>query len=712
MPAFNYTLSVTGDCTNVGDGVISLSPFGGTPPYTVEFISPITNIYIDVYNDPVVVGGLFADTYYVRINDSTLPENQEFYINIPVSNGVCATILNVNDSTCGINNGSVTGTSTSLYSSTNYYLYDLYDDLITSAVTNTSNVIFSNLSAGTYYMIAQDLGGCTGKTSSFIIEESNDFDFGLYVVPNSSCGGLPFGKIIVTGITGTAPFTYLWSNSQTGNTITGLTAGVYTVQVTDSSGCQKSKSGTVVNSPSMGLASFVPVPPSCLQNNGSLTLNITGGTGPYYYSANTGNFTISYSQSYTLTGISAGFYQFLVTDATLCTFQASANLAAQGGINSVTITVTNSSCSSENGSILISVNGGQSPYTYTLVYPDSTNQSVTNNLTTFEFVDLEGGTYTVFVQDSTGCLYEEEVTIIAESKYTISSQVTGTTCNIPNGSIKVICSSGYTLPLDYSLDGIQNIIDTNLSAITFSNVSSGQHTITVTDADGCVRTTQVFVPGSLQLNYTLYTTSCGSGNNGSITAFISSGTPPFNFQWSSNVPNNPQYITVNGLTGGTYNLTIVDSLGCSLTRTTTIECDSNSTTYQTYIMGSEEFIIESPTKCGLIQMLNEGFQDLIDSNYNCNLVSATFTAQVRVEPLGLSGSELFYTTTSLNVAPTDELWYTTITNLLLTVPGVSKVIVDGPNNVITIESSPNDTILVGQEIILEVKINYDINCAV
>lgn len=710
MPAFNYNLLVTGDCSSTSSGVISISLEGGTPPYTVEFISPYSDVYIDVYNDPVVVTGLYADTYYIRVNDSTLPDNLEYYINVPISNGVCATILNVYDSTCGLNNGSVTGTSTSLYSSTNYYIYNNDDVYINSAITNASTVEFLNLSADTYYIIAQDLGGCSGRTSSFIVEESDIFDFGLYVVPNSSCNGLPFGKIIVTGLTGVAPYSYIWSNGQTGSTITGLTSGTYTVQVTDGGGCKKTKSGVIVDSDPMGLALFEAVPPSCLDNNGQLTLNITGGTGPYYYSASTGDVKITYMQSFTLTGLSAGYFAFLVTDATLCTFQASTTLSSQGGINSVNITATNSNCGSDDGSILIVLDGGQSPYTYTLIYPDSTSLSVTNDLTAYEFTNLNGGTYTVFVQDGTGCSYQEEITIIAESKFNISTQVTGTSCNLLNGIISVECSSGFTLPLDYSLDGEQNIIDTTLTAVTFVNVSSGQHTITVTDADGCQRTKQVFVSGSEGINYTLYTTSCGSGNNGSITTFISSGTPPFSYDWSSNVQNNPQNITVNGLSAGTYSITIIDNNGCSLTRTTTIDCDSSSTSYQTYVMGSDNFIIESPTKCGLIQMLNEGFQDLIEGDYSCNLTSATFFAQVSVNPLGLFGSQFFYTTYSLDVAPTDEIWYTTITELLLSIPGVNTVTIDGENNVITIQTLPNDATLSGQEIRIEVKINYSINC--
>ena len=295
MAAFNYILQITGDCQSTGIGVINLIPTGGTAPYTVEWTSP--NLGQDEACLSSTRSGLYPNTYVLRVNDSTLPTNQEFYINVPVSSGVCASILGVQDTTCNFANGSVTGTSTSQYSSTNFYLYDMSNALIQSAVTNTSQVIFGEIDYGTYYMVAQDLGGCTGGTQSFIIDTSTEFNFGLYVVPNSSCGGTPIGKIIVTGQTGQAPFSYLWSNGQTGSTITGLTSGSYSVAVTDAYGCTKSEEGSVTNVNQIGLGIITSTSPSCFQNNGVINLTITGGTAPYYYSASTGNVLISYSQS-------------------------------------------------------------------------------------------------------------------------------------------------------------------------------------------------------------------------------------------------------------------------------------------------------------------------------------------------------------------------------------------------------------------------------
>jgi uncharacterized protein (DUF2141 family) len=709
MSPFYYTISITGDCSSLSAGSASILAYGGTPPYTVDWQIP--NLGSDVTTtSPSVRTSLSAGTYGVLVNDSTLPTNQQFYINVPISSGVCTTILGVQSTTCGLQNGAVTGSSSSNYSTTNFYLYSGNGNYITSAVTNISTVVFNNLSAGTYYLTTEDLGGCTGESQNFIIENSTPLSFGIQVVPNSSCGGTPIGRIGITGITGTPPFTYLWSNGQTGTTITGLTEGPYSVQVTDSLGCVASQSATITSISPIGFGVFTVVQPSCFAADGSITLQITGGTAPYFYSASTGNFTIQESTSWTISGLSSGSYSFLVTDCAFCTLNAGTTLLTPLGIASVTISSQGTTCSSDGGSIQVSLAGGTSPYTYTLIYPNGNTSNIASAQSSQLFNNLSTGTYSVAVQDSSGCSFMDEVTLFATDTYTISTEITGTTCNQNNGAILVTKSDGGQPPYDYSLDGTQNIIDSSLSAVTFTNVSSGQHTITVTDATGCTQTTQVYVTPSEPLDFSLYNTSCGEGSDGMLTALISTGTPPFQFYWSDNVVGNPQQIQVTGLTAGTYSLTVVADDGCSLTRTAVIDCSSLNVSYQTYVMGGEQFTIQSQTKYGLLQMLNEGFNDLTNDKVNCDLLSAVFGVKVSVNPLGLTTSQNFFTSTSLISAPSDNLYYDTVTDLLLTIPGIGGVSIDAINNQINISTKPDDTSLNGQEIVIELTIVYDIMC--
>jgi hypothetical protein len=708
MAQFDYTILVTGDCQSNYGGSISILPFGGTPPYTVEWVDPNLGTNT-ITTEPSIRTGLSSQAYAVRINDSTLPVNLEFYVNIPVSNGVCVVIDDSTGTTCGLNNGSITGSSSTNYSSASFYLYSGNGQFITSAITNTNNVVFGSLTAGTYNVGVLDLGGCSGLSETIVIEDSSEFDFDFYVVPNSSCGGDSIGKLYVTGETGPSPYTYLWSNAETTSFITGLTQGSYSVTVTNSLGCSVTKNAIVGVVNPVGFGNFVVTQPTCFSNNGVVVMTITGGTAPFYYSASTGYFEISYSSTFTISGLTAGQLSVKVTDSGFCTFTETTEILTPNGISSVSITGTNSSCSQTNGAILVSLQGGTTPYTYTLVYPTGDSSVVATLNSTNQFINLTAGTYSVFVEDSSGCSYTDEITIMTEDKFTISAQVTGSTCGLNNATVQVIKTTGGTSPYDYRLDTTSQIIDTTQSAVTFTNVSQGFHTVSVVDADGCTQSSNFYINYSEPISYSLYSTSCGTGSDGSITAFISSGVPPFTFNWSTNVPNNPQSITATGLTAGTYSLTVVDSTGCSLKRTTEIICSQSFVSYQLYVMGNEEFQLKSGTKCGLLQMLNEGFVDLTTGNDGCVLNSAVFFAKVSVDPTGTTYTNTFYTATTLNQAPSDNLWYNTIKDLLLSVPGIQQVTIDTLNNQITIQTTVGGP-LNNQIITVDVLIDYDIMC--
>ena len=698
---FDYTLNVTGAC-QTGFGAVLIEPLGGVGPYTFDWYNP--ELGLGAFKD-----NLPAGTYFVRANDSQLPVNNEFFINIIVSDCLCVSVLNVNSTTCGLDNGSVTGTSSSVFATTNYYLYTGDDTYITSAVTNTGTVEFTSLSAGTYYLYGFDLGGATGYSQNFIVQQSSPLNYGLYVVPDASCNTFPIGKIFVTGVTGTPPFSYLWNNGQTTSSITGLTSGVYSVQVTDFYGCQLTQNALVTEVEPVGLGAFTSVPPTCFEANGSVTIIITGGTAPYYYSASTGYVEISYATSLTISGLSSGNYSFQVTDAALCSFNATTSITSPGGISSVNVSTTNSVCSSTNGSITVQVIGGVSPYTYTLIDPNANTDVVTSNQTTEVFPNLETGTYTIFVEDTTGCVYSTEVTLIAEEKFTTSLSITGSTCGNPQGILDVTISSGATLPVTYSIDGTNNIVGSFLTTVTFSNVTVGQHLLSITDASGCTLSTPFTMTSTPAVDFSLYSTSCGSGSEGTLTAFITQGIAPYTFTWSNNIQGNPQNISVTGLTGGTYTLIVQDVNGCSLARQTSIECNAKCVTYQTYTMGSEVFNILSPTKHGINQILVEGFNDLTSGNTNCTLLSAVFTAQVEVQPQNTVISNTFYTGTTLVDVPSDNTWFTEITNLLQGVSGVLSVTIDPLTNQISISANPNSSII-GQELSVKLIIVYDIIC--
>jgi len=261
---FNYT--ITGDCSNSNVGAISFEITGSTaPPYDVYEVSgsgllPFSGSVTSYFAD-----SLSAGTYTLAIVDNCLsPGPNTTYLPFTISSGSCVSLTDVINTSCGLNNGVLNGVFTPYYGSEIAELYETSTGYISSANTSViGEFVFNGLSAGTYYVVGYDGGGCTGKTQSCIIKSSTTLNFGVYVIDDASCITTEGqGKIIVTGQTGTPPYTYSWSsnaNGQTGSTVTGLTDGLYTVTVTDYSGCSSTKSVIVPCTPLVSGYIYLPV---------------------------------------------------------------------------------------------------------------------------------------------------------------------------------------------------------------------------------------------------------------------------------------------------------------------------------------------------------------------------------------------------------------------------------------------------------------------
>jgi len=711
--AIEYNLNVLGACFS-GAGEISIYLTKGNAPFSVNWTNPNLGIDTTLYSGMSSTRtSLSPGIYSVYITDSTLPNNEEIYLSIPISNTNCCSILDTTNTTCGNSNGSVTATTSSSFYPVFYYLKDDSQNIVYSANVNSEYAIFYSLSAGTYQIESVDGGGCTGYSETFIIEESLPLDFGFYVVNNSNCNIVSTGKIFITGQTGVGPYTYLWTNGETTDSITGLTAGFYGVTVIDSKGCSLVKTTSVEDVDEIFILSTTVTQPTCLNSNGSLNILFSGGTPPFYYSASTGDIQISYSRNYTLNNLYGGLYGVSITDAAYCKTNTISFLISYSGMSNVSVVVTNSSCFQNDGKLLVNLQGGTAPYTYTLIYPDSTTESIVSDIQNNLFSQLSNGTYTVIVQDSTGCVFSNEYDLVTENKFTIMVNSTGSTNN-NNGLISVSKLSESLEPFTYVLDNDKNFLTTTLSAVTFYNVAPGQHIVSVTDSTGCKQTSNIFVNSIEPVNFYLSAKNAGSGNEGQITSFISSGTPPFTFEWSDNVLNNPQNITATGLTAGTYTLTVIDSNNSLQKRTITVPPTTKISSYTTFSMGEQPIQYNKEGKYGFSKMLNEGYIDITSGHTGCEFGSANFIAKVVVSPYNLTTTKTFFTTNSLLVSPDDNIWYDAAKEVLLSVQGVSDVIIDILTNKFTIVGDLSvPEIIEGENpisISLSCSIEYEINC--
>ena len=704
--ALGYTFSVSGDCYNNGNnGAIQIVPSGGLPPYIVDWSSPNLGTDIGITTSSIRTT-LSGGTYIIDISDSAIiPET--ITAGVYVSPGVCVSTINSTDTTCGDDDGTLTVSAATPYTPVSYYLYDGLNNFVVSGDSSTGYFTFYGLSADTYNVDVFDYGGCSGNTGTCIIKSSTDIDYGFYVIGNSNCAAGNTGTIYVTGLTGNPPFTYVWSTGAITTSISGLTSGTYSLTITDATGCSKTLPATISTVPTLGIVNFVNVSPTCFQNDGSVTVNISGGTPPYYYQFSNGLNVISYLQSYTISGLYANSYNVNVTDAGLCTTNGITSISVPNSFNAVSISVVNSTCSSINGSINISVSSTNAlVYTYTLIDPLGNTTIYSTNSISHSFNGLSGGTYTVTVTNPSGCFYTQDVHLFTDNKFTVSSSTTGTTCGGSNGSVTLTASTSgiYTYELS---GGYSPILNTSLTSVTFNNLVAGIYTATTTDNTGCVQYTTFVINSSSNVGFTLLSTYCGTGNEGTITALITSGNPPFTFNWSSNVGAQTG-IYVTGLTAGTYSLTVIDDDGCQQTLTKDIVCGTNYASYELYNV-CEGYFVETPSsKLGLLQMLNQGFNDLTVGGVDCILTDAQFILNLYIGSTAYTSS--FYSTTSLLDVPSDDLYVTTLTNLLNQVPNLGAIDINLNNNTIKINTDC-EKILEGVEVKIDLKIIYDICCA-
>ena len=715
-----YNYSVTGDCSNIGAGEVSFQVSGENFSWLVTQTplpdSPLPTSGLTV-GDTYYYSGLTGGTYFLNVYDGTEPPFTNYeVVPIYISTGTCVSIDTTN-TTCGFENGGITAYTQSVYNYASFYLYDIDDNFISSGTSITTSYEFPPVPEGTYYVIADDGGGCTGRSESCIVLDSGSFDYGYYVVNNGSC--IPgntgsTGKIFLTGLSDPSLYTINWLNGitgQTGTTVTGLTQGVYNVQVIDQNGCESNKSIIVAASQPLGIAGFMTYPPNCFESNGEITIIVTGGTAPYYIGCSNGDSAIIFENQYTFTGLFSGTYTFNIIDAGMCTYTGSTSLNTPSSYQIISITSTNSTCNDNSGSVSIVLNGSGS-YTYSLtdVLNNTTTFGPTTNIT-HQFNGLPSGDYDLFITDGI-CPYNTTVTIDNTEKFTISAITQDTTCGLNNGSIQLLASTGGTLPYSYQITGFPPSLTTN-----FNNLAPGNYVGTVTDSTGCAQTLNLYVSNSNGVLFDLIVTQPTNGNNGEITTLIYNGTPPFTYNWSANVSGQTG-TTVTSLSAGTYNLQIIDSLGCVGKKTVDLQGTNKKLSYQTYNICNDNFqntgIIG---KRGMQQMLTEGFKDLTYDDTGCIIVSATYIADITVD--GENKQQSFYVSSGITDYPSDYDWGQTLIEVLESYDGISSVVIDYTTNEIKIynkcvekDGCQPETIyyLSDANIVIDLKLEYNISC--
>jgi hypothetical protein len=430
-------------------GMLSASTASGTPgPFTYNWTEMGSGLSYVGNNISAPVGTyslIVTDQITgcnVQLSDTATTIAQQSNINVTYTN---------TSANCTNGTASVTATGgTPPYS----YLWN----------TGANTTSINGLIQGVYTATVTDAQGCV-----------NNYNWGTYVyqsvsvsysntVTHATClqnngGAMAFG----TG--GMPPYSYLWSNGQTTQSISGVAGGaIYNLMVTDANGCFYN-SGFYIGVTTPINVTYSTTPSSCTAPTGSAGLTINGGTAPYSIVWNTYPAT---STGVSVSNLPAGQYGFTVTDAVGCVRTGIAVIPSASTLNA-NLNVTAVICPATIGSVLSNVYGTNAPFTYS--WSNGSTASQLNNVTL--------GYYTCVITDAVGCSLTRNANLHSTSPITVGLTTTPATCKYTaDGSILAIANGGSS-PYTYNWSNGQ-------TGATASGLVEGDYWVSVTDANGCV----------------------------------------------------------------------------------------------------------------------------------------------------------------------------------------------------------------------------------
>lgn len=518
-------------CFGGNNGAITVTPSGGTPPYTYSWAPGGATT--------PTISGKPAGNYTVTVTDSKGCSIVATYT-ITQPTVIAINIVKTDISCFGLSNGSATATASG---GTAPYSYSWSPSGGTAATA-------SGLSVGTYTVTVTDFRGCT-RTNTISITQPVAISTTVTSTPET-CNEADNGTATVVAAGGMPPYTYLWlPGGATTPTANSLASGTYTVTVTDARGCSTNNFATITQPPVLALTFINQVNVTCFGgNNGSVKGSPSGGTAPYTYSWSPGGMTTQ-----TITGLSAGTYTLTVTDSKGCQITNQVTITEPAAPVSATAVVTDVACfGGNNGSIVLTPAGGTPPYTYLWSPTGSTASSLTGR---------PPGTYSVTVRDSKGCQVIYSYVIAQPAVITATFVKTNVSCHNGSDGTATITPTGGTAPYTY------NWSPAGGTGATATGLTAGTYTVQITDAHGCLKNAFVSLTQPTQLNITTTTNpeTCSYLNNGSASASSSGGSPAYTYLW---LPGGQTTSSITSQSSGTYTVTVTDSKGCTNTATPTI----------------------------------------------------------------------------------------------------------------------------------------------
>lgn len=500
-------------------------------------------------------------------NTGAIATNTTFYVGvcpgtfrIPVEVTVSPDIIIsgtalIADETCNGNDGGITGLTASGGTAPLTFDYN---------GTTSASEDLTNATGGNYTLTVTDDNGCTETSGPYTIGASPgpSIDVTNISISDETCNGND-GEI--TGITATGTgITYTWNGTASATLDhSNLTAGNYTLVVTDNVGCTTSSGPHVVGTqsgPTVDATGIVIVPENCGNSDGSITGITSSGTGLTY------EWNGSASTDEDNVNISTGDYTLVITDANGCTVSSGPhNVSENTGptIDETGISISGESCNGNDGSITGITSAGTG-----LSFEWNGNASPSEDIT-----NSTAGNYTLTVTDGNGCTETSGPhnipTITPVSIDATNVNIVDETCDGNDGSITgltIVNGVGVTMTWDGNIVASQDLL----------NIPAGTYTFAVVDANGCTATYgPVNVGGAnppdIDATGLVTSNTACTGNTGSISGLtVSGGTGTVTTTWSSGQSTND----ISNLAAGDYTFYAEDTQNCIDSIEVTINMDN------------------------------------------------------------------------------------------------------------------------------------------
>lgn len=282
------------------------------------------------------------------------------------------------------------------------------------------------------------------------------------VVDSITCFEANDGSIQLNIQGGTQPFSITWSHGGSGNGVSSLGPGSYTVSVTDDVGCTGQQTFTLTEPDALNITANTVDVECYASSTGAIDISIVGGSTPYEFSWSNGASTEDLDQ------IPAGSYQLTITDGNGCTTHEAFEVTQPRPIT-ISPTITHVNCNGDgNGSINLNVSGGTAGYDF----------EWDNGATAPNRSNLDGGNYSVTVTDAAGCQESQTFEIEEPEPITISFDITPVSCEGEQDGILTANIQGGQSPYQYQWSSGEN-------ESSLTGLSTGAYTLTVTDANAC-----------------------------------------------------------------------------------------------------------------------------------------------------------------------------------------------------------------------------------